>query len=804
MNLFTGQHYRERADELTQQGEFESAIDFYQRAIAIYREEDNQPLLSDCLHHMGICYVSLENTAAADHCFGEVARLFTYQQTEERLQRSQTIKFQGDSYAQLGDITRAIDCYHLALQESTQLTHQLWDKLEQNGSVSDSDDFIDQYNYMSSLLQIGLYTFTIYTMSGDGDMHYTIHCFQKAQSICTKLNLDNRQLVEIYVCIAECYAHIKCSPEAIHYFSLAQEIYENNNEQESVAYMKQKIATHYVDMNQFHQAINCLNEALEQLGPINKTIDVKSEYDLGCSYTAINNYSRAIKWLQTCASHCHQHNMMMESAECKYEEAKCHLALHDNASSEICLAQAAQYFNHAFNQLQQSANMQHRDIEYKKIEGDCYQKLSQFSQAADCYQQAAQYYRCDDDIIFIIICENYKWFCQKMIEDSSSGVMSITSSLYETFITICQDGNVKQYDEMINQLNDQQVMLLIMMEDFYGFFVAAKNGHAVLVKDMLHRSRVWVKRCQGDDAQSQECIDSLLYVPIVFSRDFAALLAAIENGYDIMVSEILNNACATEILDALSARIWRRNDLVKKVWCSMLQPIISIIFYGTCSSSLQSVKLLLKLIDYPLCHDAKPQPMPVAHDKKLANFRPLTIDYAKLLLSHQNDTLHLEIDSPLMAACRSGHKDIVKYLLQIVIPSIREELIEQVVNHCLIILAKHGDVETLQVMLGWLNPQEKRYCLTYDEYNTFVYAADNGNSSTLQCIWSHLSEKDRIAALSASQFAAYRLAKRANHVNVVEQLEEFSLSLPATNVIYNRMVSRACFGLEKKQFFYRK
>ena len=125
-------------------------------------------------------------------------------------------------------------------------------------------------------------------------------------------------------------------------------------------------------------------------------------------------------------------------------------------------------------------------------------------------------------------------------------------------------------------------------------------------------------------------------------------------------------------------------------------------------------------------------------------------------------------------ACRERTIEIMEFIWNLANQNIKNTLIENTFPICLINAIKLGERAIINKLLNWLNPNQQLSCLAYEEYNSFVYAADRGYLDILEIIYEILPHSVLLKAISASNFAAYRLAIKNKHTDVVLFLERIS------------------------------
>lgn len=74
--------------------------------------------------------------------------------------------------------------------------------------------------------------------------------------------------------------------------------------------------------------------------------------------------------------------------------------------------------------------------------------------------------------------------------------------------------------------------------------------------------------------------------------------------------------------------------------------------------------------------------------------------------------------------------------------------------------------------MEWIEPAERKISLlSCQDFYVFDHAADRGYLKIMQFIWGSIPSALREKALQASNYAAYRLATKSNHADIVSFLE---------------------------------
>jgi len=314
-------------------------------------------------------------------------------------------------------------------------------------------------------------------------------------------------------------------------------------------------------------------------------------------------------------------------------------------------------------------------------------------------------------------------------------MLVMRENLKTKFVQACSEGNVSEFDDILSACSEQQGNELIQFDYYACFHKAAANGHTSIVHKIFEH--VIDAADKPFDQPGGIFPPNEAVIPIFSSRDGEGFKAALMNHHVNTANRILDE----EYLYLKCRNIIAQEDkFIKLAWELGLKFIICHIFADACATSTAAVNRILKII-------------------------PKT--YHKKLLICQNGW-------PFRYACRSGNLDIIRLLWQLSDADIRNYLFQSIFPAGIIDAAKNNQLELMKHLLEWANPQQKINCLRYEDYNSFVYAADRGYLDIVKFVYQHLPATLKGKAISASNFAAYRLATQNKHRDVVAFLEEIA------------------------------
>ena len=300
------------------------------------------------------------------------------------------------------------------------------------------------------------------------------------------------------------------------------------------------------------------------------------------------------------------------------------------------------------------------------------------------------------------------------------------------WIQICEAGDMKQFHTLFSSLSIEEKNTLIEFDHYACFHISASNGHHEIVNTIFN----YVKSVTNEIP----CEEAL--VPLFLSRNSAGFKAALNHHHMqtvklILVEEFLFHAC----IDIIASN----PAFIKTIWHSELKNCIFYIFSEHCGRNLLDVKSLLEALP--------------------PSAQPLLIEYADDKYPIANITIHS--GTPFKTACYFGKLDSLIYLWNLFSSEHQAKTIEKEFSSCFIVAAKNGHLAIMQQLVSWVKKEQKIALLCSEDFNAFIYAADRGYLEIVKFIWQSLPPLLHHEALAASNFAAYRLAKKSNHTSVI-------------------------------------
>ncbi len=308
--------------------------------------------------------------------------------------------------------------------------------------------------------------------------------------------------------------------------------------------------------------------------------------------------------------------------------------------------------------------------------------------------------------------------------------------LFKKFIEACSAGDTNKFHEIISSDSIVNADDLIAFNDYACFHLAAANGHSDVVKAVID----YVESV-SDEMPCEEAV-----IPVFQARDGEGFKAALINHHMktaklILEQEYLFSDCMTIIEN--------NSEFFKIIWNSSLRNCILYIFSNVCG---QDISLVRKVLD------------DIPHSS-----RHLLLEQIDEKFTTQNFTAHIR--NPFTTACDNGKLEILQLLWSLVSPSYQDRLVKFEFPASYIVAVKNGRLDILKQLFEWVIADEKTSFLIFEDFCGFIYAADRGYIEILKFIWANLPDSLQSEAVSASNFAAYRLARFNQHHNVIDFLE---------------------------------
>ncbi|HLN52560.1 MAG TPA: tetratricopeptide repeat protein [Lentimicrobium sp.] len=215
------------------QQNFRQSQEYYEQALAIYKQLDDQDGIASVLNNIGLIYERQGDFTQALKKYNDAATMFG-QLTDSR---KQTIALSniGNVYYTLGRFDKALEFLSEALSNSEEL--------------KDSSGMAPSYNNIGNIY-LSL-----------KDWKSAIEFYTKAEKIHLALN-EKQKLSTVYNNIGEAYLGLNKIPEALRYNQLSLEIANKNNDSESVISSLINISDIYTSTGEYKQAMENYQEAM--------------------------------------------------------------------------------------------------------------------------------------------------------------------------------------------------------------------------------------------------------------------------------------------------------------------------------------------------------------------------------------------------------------------------------------------------------------------------------------------------------------------------------------------------------------
>jgi hypothetical protein len=320
----------------------------------------------------------------------------------------------------------------------------------------------------------------------------------------------------------------------------------------------------------------------------------------------------------------------------------------------------------------------------------------------------------------------------------------MSDSLPIKFVQACGSGKVEEFKKAFSSLSLKEKNEIIKFDHHACFHIAAANGQLDIVNLIINHVR-----CEDNAADSSSYIDSgEALLPLFLDRDGEGFKAAIVNQHFETVERIAEQ----EFLFAPCIAIIIKNlTLIKILWESPLRNCIVYSLAQSCYHNISSVQCILDNV-------------PKSAHHLLLEDRP-----AQLISTDKLSIMNL---SPFANACRSGKLDIMRLLWSLFSKAHQDKLISDQFEICYVSAGKNGHLKIIEQLIEWAEPAERKISLlSCQDFYIFDLAADRGYLKVIQFIWESMPSALREKALQASNYAAYRLATKSNHTDVVSFLE---------------------------------
>ncbi len=305
--------------------------------------------------------------------------------------------------------------------------------------------------------------------------------------------------------------------------------------------------------------------------------------------------------------------------------------------------------------------------------------------------------------------------------------------LYEKLVQACTDGNLSEFEDLWQSYKvDATTQKEVLEHDnFKLFHLVIASGNVDLLDKM---GRLL---CEISD-EGWPYIE-VLNIPFT-ARDGEGFREALIHKKNAMVKAILGD----EFLEQKCLEII--NERVEFIAYVSNEPslayVLHYLFNDACATGVEAILQLEKV---------------------------LTRDQIITFLLPDNNT---ELFYAPTSSFESVNEAIViKHLWNLLNAKEKARAANEVFPKCLILCAKIGNAKLIDAILQLLDKAQQRECLQFEDYNTFVYAADKGHVEVMRLVWDYLDNDGKSAALKASNNAAYRLAKQSNHVEAIAFLE---------------------------------
>ncbi|MBN9289405.1 MAG: hypothetical protein BGO43_03800 [Gammaproteobacteria bacterium 39-13] len=303
---------------------------------------------------------------------------------------------------------------------------------------------------------------------------------------------------------------------------------------------------------------------------------------------------------------------------------------------------------------------------------------------------------------------------------------------YDALLKACQNGEADKFQQLFSSLSAEQKIEFLSYNDYEAYHQAMASGNLTLFEGI---TAAIIKSFATDMMDEEEVL-----IPAFEARQGEGFIQALERQHLAIVESMLFvlflDYYCNEIINTKSKYI----QFVLQH--SNLKPAIPDLFKQACATDLDTVKRWVDILP--------------------------------------NETL-IEICNPKFSelnqeASRScfyyvASPEILDFLWNNLSPVIQATIANNVFPGCLVYQVKKEEVAIIEKILSLLDEKQQSHCFKFEDYNCFVYAADRGSLDIIKLLWKTFSSEDKINALKASNYAAYRLASKANHIQIISFLE---------------------------------
>ncbi|MBI2790630.1 MAG: hypothetical protein HYX61_01615 [Gammaproteobacteria bacterium] len=302
----------------------------------------------------------------------------------------------------------------------------------------------------------------------------------------------------------------------------------------------------------------------------------------------------------------------------------------------------------------------------------------------------------------------------------------------ERLIALCEQGRFNEFNSVFASLEMKQKMDFIQADNFYCFHFFASKGYTNILEEMV--------KCIFKNANAEEWDEDEALIFPFEARQGEGFKKALENHHIETVKFFLDEDF-THLHNKCVEIIIENTQYISLVYQQpTLKCLIPEMINFACYCDLETLKRVLSVLPIEVL-------MEVVADSAWG---------------------------PFEIASYNNAPDIISYLWSQCSERIQRIIIRVHFPQSLIVAAKNANTEAIQAILALLGEKQKIEVLSFEDYNTFVYAADRGALAIVKLIWEALPQAQRIEALNASNFAAYRLATQNRQAQVVSFLESIT------------------------------
>ncbi len=312
----------------------------------------------------------------------------------------------------------------------------------------------------------------------------------------------------------------------------------------------------------------------------------------------------------------------------------------------------------------------------------------------------------------------------------------------QLMITI-EKGELKEYRKLFQTLNMEKQREFVKYNSYQYLHLAMAQGQL----DIFNEMASFIFANIDNDMEA--------LVPAFVARNGEGFRQALDSHQWPLIEELMND----EFLQyyCFNVIVENENYIASILNQPSLKHFVPDLFNLSCKQSVLSVQRVLNIVPFE--------------------------NLEHLFKIQQRDLSNLSSQwGPFENAAYVNQIDVIEFLWNFIPDSLKMNVVKFYFPECMLIATKNGYVGVIDTILSFLTQKQQWQVLKFQDYNVFVYAADRGDVEIMKLVWETLPNDQRLEALTASNFAAYRLAYQNTHIAVLNFLESV-----ASNELLDKM-----------------